>query len=102
MNTHVGWLISARISARVAVVGLACTLGGLSAWAQSDVAPMAGPDARRTELRTMVRQPALTTPAVGKTIDSHHLSAEERSQLRRQLTRELRAQSAAVAPSTRP
>jgi hypothetical protein len=102
MNTHNGWLILTRIPRRVALLSLGCTLVGLSAWAQGDAAPLAVPDARRTELRTMVRQSPPAAPTAGKTTDPHHLSADERSQLRRQLTRELRAQNAAVAPSTRP
>lgn len=102
MNTHVGRLIFARCTVGFAVLSLAATLGSVSAWAQSDAAPVAGPDARRNELRMVVRQPQQGATAAVNAAGPRHLSAEERSQLRRQLTRELRAQNAAVSVSTRP
>jgi hypothetical protein len=104
MNTHVGWLISrsTRSATCTAVLGLAAALGCAGAAAQADAAHLPDPNARRTELRSMVRQPQQGTAANGKAAELRHLSAEERSQLRRQLTRELRAQTAAVADASRP
>jgi Spy/CpxP family protein refolding chaperone len=104
MNTHVGWLIprNTRTVACTAVLGLAAALGCAGAAAQADAARMSDPNARRTELRSMVRQPQQGATTSGKAAELRHLSAEERSQLRRQLTRELRAQNAAVADASRP
>jgi hypothetical protein len=104
MNTQVGWLILSRSRniGCTAMLGLAAAFGCTGATAHQDAAHMPDPNARRTELRTMVRQPHQSAAANGKTIEPRHLTAEERSQLRRQLTRELRAQTAALADASRP
>jgi hypothetical protein len=104
MNTRVASLIltSWRSLARSVVLGLLPLVGWPLAWAQTDAAQQ-GPNAKRQELRNMVRQPHPTpASASGKVVEQRHLSAEERSQLRRQLTRELRAQNAALADASRP
>jgi hypothetical protein len=104
MNTQVGWLIfrHPRGVTCTAVLGLAAALGSAGTAAQTDAAQMPDPSARRTELRSMVRQPQQSAAANSKAAELRHLSAEERLQLRRQLTRELRAQTAAVADASRP
>ena len=104
MNTHVAWLMLTpwRSVVRGAVLGLLPALGSPLAWAQTDPSAQ-GQSARRQELRSIVRQPQPTpASASGKAIEQRHLTAEERSQLRRQLTRELRAQNAALADASRP
>jgi hypothetical protein len=104
MNTRVAWLMltSWRSVARYAVLSLLPVLGIPMAWAQTETATQ-DPSARRQELRNTVRQPHATPAAASaKAMDQRHLSAEERLQLRRQLTRELRAQSAALADASRP
>jgi hypothetical protein len=103
MNTRVASLIltSWRSLVRSAVLGMLPLVGGPLAWAQTEAAQ--GPSAKRQELRNMVRQPQPSpASASGKVVEQRHLSAEERSQLRRQLTRELRAQNAALADASRP
>lgn len=104
MNTQVGWLILSRPRnlGCTALLGLAAAFGCTGAAAQANATHMPDPNARRTELRTMVRQPQQSAAANGKVVELRHLNAEERSQLRRQLTRELRAQNAAVADASRP
>jgi hypothetical protein len=104
MNTRAAWLMvtSWRNVTGSAVLGLLPVLGGSVAWAQTETAP-SGQSARRHELRSIVRQPQAALPAAGgKAVEQRHLTAEERSQLRRQLTRELRAQNAALADASRP
>jgi hypothetical protein len=104
MNTRVAWLMlrSWRSLTSGAMLGLLPVLGSPTAWAQTDAASQ-GQSTRRQELRSIVRQPQATpASASGKAIEQRHLNAEERSQLRRQLTRELRAQNAALADASRP
>ncbi len=104
MNIRVAWVIlkSSRNLASGAMLGLLPLLGTPVAWAQSDNTPHSA-NARRLELRSSVRQPQATPASTsGKAAEPHHLNAQERSQLRRQLTRELRAQNAALADASRP
>ncbi len=110
MNTSVGRFLpnALRRTTRVVVLCLAPAWACTGAWAQTDLVPQTGPNpaqqavpnTKRQELRSVVRQPS--APGEVKPAELHHLNAQERSQLRRQLTRELRAQNAAVAEASRP
>ncbi len=104
MKTRVAWSISPpwRGLAGCAIFGWLAVLGHPMAWAQTDTATQSASE-RRQELRSMVRQPqGAPASASDKALEQRHLNAEERSQLRRQLARELPAHSATLADASRP
>jgi hypothetical protein len=91
-----------RHAVRGAMLGLLPFVGGPLAWAQNEAAAQSANE-RRQELRSVVRQPqAAPSPESAKASEQRHLNAQERSQLRRQLTRDLRAQNATLADASRP
>jgi hypothetical protein len=104
MTTRVACLVltSWRSLAHRAMLAVLPVLASPLAWAQTPNAPQ-NPSARRQELRSIVSQPQ-ATPALlsAKAAEQHHLSPEERSQLRRQLAREIRAQAATQPDVSRP
>jgi hypothetical protein len=81
-----------RIWAQCALWAIAPSVLSLSALAQTDNAAQQKMELRLPELRTWVRQPQSATQP-----NARHLSALERAELRKQLTRELRAQATVSA-----
>ncbi len=104
MTTRFARLVvtSWRSLAHCSVLAMLAFLASPQAWAQTPNA-LQDPSARRQELRSLVSQ-SHATPAwsSSKASEQLHLSPEERSQLRGQLAREIRAQAAAQRNVSRP
>ena len=81
-----------RVWTRWALCALVPSVLCLPVSAQTDGSAQQKVEARVPELRNWVRQPQSSAPT-----NPRHLNAQERAELRKQLSRELRAQAAVSA-----